>query len=81
MARPRTTIRFLIKAGWGNLKDKDSAQDKLLLGVFPRSASADDPLRRSNAAINDRLHAYADNHQVFYLDLSQHFLDDLGRLR
>ena len=33
----------------------------LLLGVFPRSASADDPLRRLNAAINERIRHYADN--------------------
>jgi lysophospholipase L1-like esterase len=52
----------------------------LLLGVFPRSPSADDPLRRLNAAINDRLRACADNQQVFFLDLSRHFLDDRGRL-
>ena len=52
----------------------------LLLGVFPRSASADDPLRRLNAAINDRLPAYADNRHIFFLDLSRHFLDDRGRL-
>jgi beta-glucosidase len=52
----------------------------LLLGVFPRGASADDPLRRLNAAINDRLRHYADNQQVFFLDLSRRFLDDQGRL-
>lgn len=52
----------------------------LLLGVFPRSASADDPLRRLNAAINDRLRHYADNQQVFFLDLSPRFLDDWERL-
>jgi beta-glucosidase len=52
----------------------------LLLGVFPRSPSADDPLRRLNAAINDRLRAYADNQHVFFLDLSRYFLDDQGRL-
>lgn len=52
----------------------------LLLGVFPRSASTDDPFRRLNAAINDRLRHYADNQQVFFLDLSRRFLDDRGRL-
>ena len=52
----------------------------LLLGVFPRGDSADDPLRRLNVTINDRLHTYADNQQVFFLDLSRHFLDDRGRL-
>jgi beta-glucosidase len=50
------------------------------LGVFPRSASADDPFRRLNAAINDRIRPYADNQQIFFLDLSRHFLDDRGRL-
>ena len=52
----------------------------LLLGVFPRGASPDDPLRRLNLAINDRLRAYADNQHVFFLDLSQYFLDDGGVL-
>lgn len=52
----------------------------LLLGVFPRGAAADDPLRRLNEAINDRLRLYADNQHVFSLDLSRHFLDDQGRL-
>jgi beta-glucosidase len=33
-----------------------------------------------NAAINDRLRAYADNQHVFFLDLSRYFLDDQGRL-
>ena len=52
----------------------------LLLGVFPRSASVDDLFRRLNAAINDRIRHYADNQQVFFLDLSPRFLDDRGRL-
>jgi beta-glucosidase len=52
----------------------------LLLGVFPRSASAGDRLRRLNVAINDRLRLYADNRQIFFLDLSRRFLDDQGRL-
>ena len=52
----------------------------LLLGVFPRSASADDPLRKVNAAIDGHLHAYADNQHIFFLDLSRRFLDDRGRI-
>ena len=52
----------------------------LLLGVFPRNASVDDPLRRLNVAINTLIHTYADNQQIFFLDLSRHFLDDQGRL-
>lgn len=52
----------------------------LVLGIFPRGTSADDPLHRLNLAINDRVRAYTDNQQVFFLDLSRHFLDDRGRL-
>lgn len=52
----------------------------LLLGVFPRGPSANDPLRRLNAAINDKIRAYADNQHVVFLDLNRHFLDDQGRL-
>lgn len=52
----------------------------LLLGVFPRSASVDDPLRRANAALNDHIQAYADNQRVFFLDLNRNFVDDQGHL-
>lgn len=52
----------------------------LLLGLFPRAASPDDPLCQLNEAINTRLRLYADNQQVFFLDLSRRFLDDQGRL-
>ena len=52
----------------------------LLLGVFPRSASGDDLFRRLNAAINVRIRHYADNQQVFFLDLSPRFFDRWGRL-
>lgn len=52
----------------------------LLLGVFPRSATADDPLRRLNVNINDRLRTYADNQHVFFLDLSRNFIDERGHL-
>ncbi len=52
----------------------------LLLAVFPRCASADDPLRRVNNAVNDRLRAFADQRQVYFLDLSRRFLDEAGRI-
>lgn len=52
----------------------------LLLGVFPRGASSDAPLRRVNVAINALIRSYADNQRVFFLDLSSVFLDDQERL-
>lgn len=52
----------------------------LLLGVFPRGASGDDPLRQVTVAINNLASTYADNKQIFFLDLSPLFLDNQGRL-
>ncbi|MCI1278116.1 MAG: GDSL-type esterase/lipase family protein [Nitrospira sp.] len=52
----------------------------LLLAVFPRGWSADEPLRLVNQALNERLRAYADQRQVLFLDLGPHFLDKAGRL-
>lgn len=53
----------------------------LLLGIFPRGATASDPLRRLNSTINDRLRGFADDRHLFYLDLGPVFLDRDGRLR
>ncbi len=52
----------------------------MLLAVFPRGASDDDVRRRANRAVNERLQTFADQRHVFFLDLSQRFLDDQGRL-
>ena len=62
------------------LRTRLPATKILLLGLFPRTASADDPIRRINGAVNDRLQAYADNQHIFFLDLSRHFLDSRGHL-
>lgn len=52
----------------------------LLLALFPRGFSADDRFRRVNNAVNEQLPAFADQRQIFFLDLTGHFLDDNGRL-
>lgn len=52
----------------------------LLLAVFPRGATADDPLRRINDSINEIIAGYAADERVTFLDLSSTFLDDEGRL-
>lgn len=52
----------------------------LLLALFPRGRSDDDALRRVNRAVNERLQTFADQRQVFFLNLSPRFLDDQGRL-
>ncbi|MCC6141961.1 MAG: acetylglucosamine-6-sulfatase [Nitrospira sp.] len=53
----------------------------LLLGIFPRGATANDALRRLNRTINDRLRGFADGRHLFYLDLGSIFLDHEGRLK
>ncbi|MEQ1562621.1 MAG: GDSL-type esterase/lipase family protein, partial [Nitrospiraceae bacterium] len=62
------------------LRTRLPASKILLLGLFPRAASADDPIRLINGAVNDHLRAYADNQHIFFMDLSRHFLDVSGRL-
>lgn len=53
----------------------------LLLGIFPRGATATDSLRRLNSTINDRLSGFADGQHLFYLDLGHLFLERDGRLK
>lgn len=52
----------------------------LLLAIFPRGLTNEDPLRRVNEAVNERLPAFADQRQIFFLNLNQRFLDGEGRL-
>lgn len=52
----------------------------LLLAIFPRGLTNDDPFRRVNEAVNARLPAFADQRQVFFLNLNRRFLDGDGRL-
>jgi len=52
----------------------------LLLAIFPRGASVDDPLRKINDDINDIIKGYGDGKQVHYLDINHLFLDDNGNL-
>jgi beta-glucosidase len=52
----------------------------LLLAIFPRGASPDDPLRRMNEAVNARLPTLADQRQVVFLNINRRFLDGDGRL-
>ena len=52
----------------------------LLLAIFPRGETLDDPLRKLNTAINERIAKFADNRRVFFLDINPHFLEDDGTL-
>lgn len=52
----------------------------LLLGVFPRGATRDDPLRQINNGVNEIIRDFADEERVWYLDLADVFLDEDGVL-
>ena len=48
----------------------------LLLGVFPRGALKKHPLRKLNARVNFLLPTLADDSVVYFMDISEVFLDD-----
>jgi lysophospholipase L1-like esterase len=60
---------------------RDFPQAKiLLLGVFPRGASASDPARETIADINRRIAKLHDGTNVHYLDIGAKFLDAQGNI-
>jgi beta-glucosidase len=52
----------------------------LLLGIFPRGASAEDPRHQVNQKANAMMAKLADGEQVHYLDIGKNFLNDQGVL-
>lgn len=52
----------------------------LLLGVFPRTAQPDNPIRASISEMNGKLAKLADNRQVFFMDIGSKFLQPDGTL-
>lgn len=52
----------------------------LLLGVFPRTAKADDPLRKAILGINREIAKLVDGKSIKYLDIGGKFLDAEGNL-
>ena len=64
----------------GELREELPDLRVLLLGVFPRGAGPDDPLRLVNAAVNERIARLADGEHVHFLDLAPRFLEADGTL-
>lgn len=52
----------------------------LLLAIFPRGEKADDPLRRINQKVNAIIAGFADNQNVYFLDIGKEFLTADGTL-
>lgn len=62
------------------LKAKCPDAKILLLGIFPRGADSNDAFRKQNEATNALIKANADDKTVFYMDISQKFLQPDGTL-
>jgi len=69
-----------IEAIVAKLRDKLPETKVLLLAVFPRGATPDDPLRRKNTAVNETIAKLADGEHVFFLDIGPKFLTADGTL-
>lgn len=70
-----------VRAIVGKLRSALPKSKILLLGVFPRSASATDPLRVATARATELFAPLHDGKQVFFLDAGKHFRRADGSLR
>ncbi len=52
----------------------------LLLAIFPRGEKPGNSFRKLNDQVNTMISGYADNQDVFFLDINNRFLDDKGNL-
>lgn len=76
---PEQTVEG-VKAIVARLQGKLPDAKILLLGVFPRGAAADDPLRDRVATVNESISRLDNGQNVHYLDIGNVFLEDDGSL-
>lgn len=69
-----------IQAILSNITSKLPDSKILLLAIFPRGKHAQDKLRILVNQTNQLLEEFADNEQVFWLDLGKHFLNEHGEI-
>ena len=69
-----------IRAILDKLKTQVPGAKVLLLGIFPRGATATDEKRVQNTAINGLISKFDDGKTVHFLDISQKFLAEDGTL-
>jgi len=63
-----------------DLRAKKPDMKILVLAIFPRSAKADDPIRKKVNETNKLIEKFADNKTVFYKDIGPKFLGEDGTL-
>ena len=64
----------------GIVSDRSPQTKILLVGVFPRGAGEDDPMRQINDKVNARIATLADGERIQFLDLGKHFAAADGTL-
>jgi enterochelin esterase family protein len=69
-------VKFILS----ELKNRLPETKILLLGIFPRDADTKGKHRILNDEINAKIKTFADDKNVFFLDVSDKFLDDEGGL-
>jgi len=62
------------------LEDKVPDTKILLLAIFPRNATKDDPMRVNNDRANEILSQFADNKRIYFLNINDKFLTTDGVL-
>ena len=62
------------------IKMKTPTTKILLMAIFPRGATPQDPLRQVNERANAIASQLADDEHVFYMDIGENFLEDDGTL-
>lgn len=79
MEDPATTAAG-IKRNIDELRRRLPTTKILLLAIFPRGATAQDPMRRLNGEINQIIARFADGKHVFFHDINQAMLEPDGTL-
>ncbi|MBR1920446.1 MAG: hypothetical protein IJ829_00420 [Kiritimatiellae bacterium] len=62
------------------IRAKQPGATVVLSAIFPRGATADDPLRIRNDVVNKEIQKFADGRHVFWCDFTDQFLTADGRL-
>jgi beta-glucosidase len=62
------------------IKNKSPDTKILLLGIFPRGATKDDPKRVNNDKTNSLIRKIADGKQIVFLNINNKFLTENGEL-
>lgn len=83
LARPGEQPEWVaagIKAIIGVVQAKLPTAKIVLMGLFPRGESADDPMRAKISAVNTLIKAYAVPDRIFYLDVGDKLVDGQGAI-